>query len=63
VDVLNDVIGTSIAPEHGPPRTGDVKESLADIGLAREILGYRPTVNFREGIERTVAWIAERHHV
>jgi len=33
-----------------------VKHSLADISRAKECLGYEPLVDFREGIERTVAW-------
>jgi UDP-glucose 4-epimerase len=41
---------------YGNERGGDVKHSLADIGLAKEYLGYEPLVGFAEGIERTVAW-------
>jgi len=37
-------------------RGGDVKHSLADISRAKECFGYEPIVDFREGIERTVAW-------
>jgi UDP-glucose 4-epimerase len=37
-------------------RAGDVKHSLADIRQAKECLGYEPLVQFREGVERTVAW-------
>jgi UDP-glucose 4-epimerase len=29
---------------------------LADIHLAGELLGYAPTVDFREGLRRTVEW-------
>lgn len=41
---------------HGPLRAGDILHSQADIGRARTELGYQPTVSFREGLERTVAW-------
>ena len=41
---------------HEPPRTGDIKHSLADIGKARRILGYTGRVKFAEGLERTIAW-------
>jgi nucleoside-diphosphate-sugar epimerase len=37
---------------------GDVPHSLADIGRARETLGYRPLVRFPEGLSRTVAAFA-----
>ncbi len=38
---------------HTDPRPGDVRHSLADIGKAREILGYEPAVDFDEGLRRT----------
>ena len=40
----------------GPERAGDVKHSLADISQAEQHLGYRPRVDFEEGLRRTVAW-------
>jgi len=44
------------APAYGPPRTGDIRDSLADVRLAGELMGYAPQVNFEEGLRRTVAW-------
>jgi UDP-N-acetylglucosamine 4-epimerase len=41
-------------PRHAPFRAGDVRHSLADIGLARRLLGYEPTHGVREGIAETV---------
>jgi nucleoside-diphosphate-sugar epimerase len=43
-------------PAYGPPRQGDIRDSLADVGLAGELLGYEPRVDFREGLRRTVEW-------
>ena len=43
-------------PEYAPPRAGDIRDSLADINLAEDLLGYRPLVSFREGLRRTVEW-------
>lgn len=43
-------------PVFGPPRTGDMPHSQADIGDARRLLGFEPVVPFDEGIRRTVAW-------
>jgi len=45
---------TGIKPKHGPARTGDVKHSVADISLARKLLGYEPKLPFAEGLRRTV---------
>jgi UDP-glucose 4-epimerase len=47
-----------LKPVHQPPRAGDVKHSLADLTLIHETLGYRPLVDFRPGLERTLAWYA-----
>ncbi|MDQ5826559.1 MAG: SDR family oxidoreductase [Chloroflexota bacterium] len=54
VALLNEVLGTHLEPEFAPTRAGDVKHSLADIGLAERTLGYRVEVGFKEGLERTV---------
>jgi UDP-glucose 4-epimerase len=56
VDVLRGITGYSGPVGHTAERTGDVKHSLADITAAREALGYQPTVNFEEGLRRTVDW-------
>lgn len=45
---------------HGAERGGDIKHSLADISLAEKHLGYKPTVDFEEGLRRTVEWYRER---
>jgi nucleoside-diphosphate-sugar epimerase len=42
--------------KHGPDRTGDVRDSLADISAATEAFGYQPAIGFREGLARTVTW-------
>lgn len=59
LDLLSEVgriTGREIEPQFDPPRPGDVKHSLADIGKAERLLGYRPAVSFAEGLERTVAY-------
>ena len=48
--------GYSGKPSYGPPRAGDIRDSLADIRLAEELIGYRPKIDFREGLRRTVEW-------
>lgn len=48
--------GASAKAEHKPPRPGDIKHSLADIGQAKKLLGYKPKHSFNEGLEATVAW-------
>jgi len=53
---LNELLGTDIAPRYDPPRPGDIKHSLADISLARKIIGYEPKVPFDKGLEQALDW-------
>ncbi len=57
--ILCELTGYKGKPAYGPPRAGDVHDSLADIGRAKELLGYEPKVDFREGLRRTVEWYRE----
>jgi UDP-glucose 4-epimerase len=43
-------------PVHDPPRAGEIRDSQADISLARELLGYAPAHTFEEGVRATVEW-------
>jgi nucleoside-diphosphate-sugar epimerase len=56
---LEDILGTRIEPVHTGPRPGDVRDSLADLARAHELLGYEPRVRLREGLARYVAWARE----
>jgi len=56
VDVLNRLLGTDVKPVHDAPRVGDVRESMADITLARELLGYETQVDFEEGLRRSIEY-------
>jgi len=47
---------SDIAPEYGPFRKGDVRHSLADIGRAKELLGYMPEFSVGKGIRETIEW-------
>jgi UDP-glucose 4-epimerase len=55
-EILSELTGYQGKPAHAEERAGDIRDSLADIGLARELLGYQPQVDFREGLRRTVEW-------
>ena len=56
IELLNEFLGTAIAPIHTAPRTGDIKFSLADISNARKYLNYSPMVSFEEGLRSTVEY-------
>jgi UDP-glucose 4-epimerase len=46
--------------ERRPARAGDIKHSLADVRLARRLLGYRPAVDFETGLRLTLDWYREK---
>lgn len=55
-EILAGLTGYQGKAAHGPERAGDIRDSLADISRAKELLGYAPTVDFAEGLRRTVDW-------
>jgi UDP-glucose 4-epimerase len=58
--ILAELLDFKEPPIYGPPRAGDIQNSLADISAAREAFGYEPKVSFEEGLRRTVAWYREQ---
>ena len=56
LDALNKLIGTGIKPDFAAARAGDVRHSLADIGLASKILGYGPEHSLEQGLSELLAW-------
>lgn len=59
-EILRELTGYRGKPAYAPPRAGDIRDSLADIGRAQKLLGYQPRVDFREGLRRTVEWYRSR---
>ena len=56
VEVLSGALGIEPRIERLPAQPGDVSRTFADVGKARELLGYRPEVAIEEGVERFVRW-------
>ena len=59
--LLEKFSGKPIKPKYDPPREGDIRDSQADIALARRILGYDPKVGFEDGLRRTWEWYKSTH--
>ncbi len=55
LETLRDLTGSRTEARHGPAQEGDVRFSVADVARAREVLGFRPQVDLREGLRRIVA--------
>jgi UDP-glucose 4-epimerase len=56
VDLLRAASGLSPVVRHGPPRAGDVRDSLADISAARAAFGFAPSIGMEEGLAEYFAW-------
>jgi nucleoside-diphosphate-sugar epimerase len=57
--LLNKIAGRPTAANYESARDGDIRDSQADIGLARRALGYDPHVEFEEGLRKTWDWFSE----
>ena len=53
---INKLLGKKVVPNYVAERAGDVKHSLADISLARELIGFEPLVSFDEGLRLAIDW-------
>ncbi|HSZ18640.1 MAG TPA: SDR family oxidoreductase [Candidatus Acidoferrum sp.] len=56
--LLEKIAGRPARAKYEAPRDGDIRDSQADIGLAREALGYRARFGFEEGLKRTWEWFS-----
>jgi UDP-glucose 4-epimerase len=53
---LKSILGFEGEPIFDAPRPGEIQRIYLDASRAREVLGWRPRVGFREGLEKTLAW-------
>jgi UDP-N-acetylglucosamine 4-epimerase len=59
-DYIKEKTGASAEAIHREDRAGDIRNSLADISKARELLAYEPQVKFQEGINKTIQWFVDQ---
>lgn len=59
LEILSSLLGREVKPDFQPPRVGDVRESLADISLARSILGFEPQTDLETGLRETIEYYRE----
>jgi nucleoside-diphosphate-sugar epimerase len=57
---MAELLDSSIEPIHAKARSGDVRDSLAALDVARQRLGYSPSVSWKVGLASTVAWYRQR---
>jgi UDP-glucose 4-epimerase len=58
-EILSAVSGLRPEIQYGPPRSGDVRHSLADISAAHRAFGFQPTVDLEEGLREYMAWMTK----
>jgi len=56
--LLGKITGRPAAAKYAPAREGDIRDSQADIRMAKEALGYRPHIGFEEGLKKTWEWFS-----
>ena len=52
-ELIGEILGKPVERRHLPPRTGDIRDSWADISAARDVLGWEPKVSLEEGLRLT----------
>jgi UDP-glucose 4-epimerase len=58
--MIMEITGITVPLVSGPPRAGDIRDSLADITRAQQAFGYNPQYTVRTGLDETVAWFRQR---
>ncbi len=53
-NVCRQQLNSDWQPTHREPRAGDIRDSLADISLAQNLLDYQPTKKFEDGLKETI---------
>jgi UDP-glucose 4-epimerase len=55
-DTIGEILGLPVEKEYFPQRAGDVRDSWADVGAARRLLGWEPAVSLEDGLRLTAEW-------
>ena len=50
---ISQLAGNNIKPKYKPARSGDIRESVANIDYARKVLGFEPEYSFEKGLKET----------
>jgi UDP-N-acetylglucosamine 4-epimerase len=53
-NACKEFLNSNFEATYREPRAGDIRNSLADISLAKNLLGYEPTKNFKDGLTETI---------
>jgi UDP-N-acetylglucosamine 4-epimerase len=59
--MIRNAVGNNVEPIYRAERKGDVKDSLADISLAQELIDYNPSFSIEEGLKITIDWFKQNN--
>jgi nucleoside-diphosphate-sugar epimerase len=59
LEIISAMLGVTPRVEYRPEREGDVRHSVADISLARELLGFQPSTSLESGLRQTIDWFLQ----
>lgn len=59
-DLVEEILGYKLERRYAPKRAGDIRKTWADMGKAKEKMGFEPSVIFREGLEETVQYFENK---
>jgi UDP-glucose 4-epimerase len=60
IDMIRDITGRNIRVGYSGFEKGDMRDTFADITLAREVLGYSPTIELCDGLREEFDWLARK---
>jgi UDP-N-acetylglucosamine 4-epimerase len=59
---IREIANSSLEPDFGPFRVGDIPHSLANIDKAKSLLEYNPSISVQDGLRQAFAWYKEHSH-
>ncbi|MHA7681462.1 NAD-dependent epimerase/dehydratase family protein [Cupriavidus sp. PET2-C1] len=62
-NLLSDGVSADVQPVYRDFRAGDVRHSQADVGKARQLLGYEPSHRIGEGLREAMSWYIREHKI
>lgn len=60
---IAELTGHTGKPNYGPDRLGDIKDSLANISKAQQLLNYKPSISIKDGLQKTYDWFLKNKEV
>ena len=60
IATIEEVVGKKAIIDRQPEQPGDVPQTWADVTKANKLFNYKPSITFKQGVERFVKWRSEQ---